>query len=342
MSTTPRLRKPTGKIGYPAILAEGEQGAGKTYWALALAADPRIGDVVAIDFGEACVDEYGPLGPFQVLDHNGTVEDLTAQVRALVATMPAENSEGRPNAIVFDGSSSLWDDAKNRAEDSARQRGKTRRDGELIITMDQWNAANRRFYGVLMPLLEWGGVVIITARGREVAEVGPNGQPTGAKDWAPEVQKRLPFLVSAHLRFRLPRKLEAVKVRSLKLALPTNGFLDLTGVTAGQFIFDKLGVEGPASRRLDVTDQVTVAVAKTELLEAVGGDKSRAGELWNSSPLANAGGFVKRADVDALIASAKVPSEPPAGERETVEAPLGAAELVADFDATVAGGEVAA
>src|SRR5690606_13461595 len=78
---TLRTRKPTGQVAYPTIVIEGAEKVGKTYAALALSSSEKVGRTFVFDMGEGSADEYAALGPYEVVDHEGTFTDLLAQIK---------------------------------------------------------------------------------------------------------------------------------------------------------------------------------------------------------------------------------------------------------------------
>jgi hypothetical protein len=54
-----RSHQPSGKVAAPFILVEGEEKAGKTWLAVLLTADERIGRAFFLDLGEGTAEEYG-------------------------------------------------------------------------------------------------------------------------------------------------------------------------------------------------------------------------------------------------------------------------------------------
>jgi hypothetical protein len=296
-----KTRKPTGAVPAPNILLAGEEGSGKTYAAFQLSASSHVRDTYVIDFGEGCADMYAELGPYQVVEHDGTLEGLAAVAKEIAAL---EQDPERPDVVVLDSVSTVWDAAKQWAENEARARDrrKGRNNAEPNITMDLWNAANRKFYRVIEPLLDWPGIVVLTARGRWVAAMDDNGRPIpGSKEWTQETQKRLPFAVDVLLRATNPRRLEVQKARTLRMQLPADRLLDITGVTLDSLIFEKLGVEVAEDRgTVRPDDRVPAADAKRELLDACGGDKECAKHFWGDRKT------VTRLELDDLVESAAV------------------------------------
>lgn len=240
-----RLRQPTGKAPWPTILLTGEEGSGKTYAALALSASEHVGPTYAFDLGEGVLDQYGPLGPFQIVEHDGTYSDFHAALSEILA-LPVDPA--KPTVVVIDGISLLWTALSAEADTKARRRKsnaeKLRKDpdAEVVIDMGLWNQATDRWYRVIEPLRTWPGIAILTARGADVAVV-ENGRPVeGRKTFKTQAQKNLPFDVSMVIRTHAPRTAELVKVRSLTVEIPEGGSIPLPDFSLDDLLFTKLGL----------------------------------------------------------------------------------------------------
>lgn len=263
MSLSQRLRKPTGLSPWPVLLFEGEEGAGKTYAALQVSSSPHVGPTYAFDLGEGSLDEYAPLGPFQIVDHDGTYRDFLAALRDVMAE-PVDPQ--KPSVIVIDTVSALWSLLVDEAQEQARrspagQRSLQRNpDAEVTVTMDKWNVAKRKWRAVLDPLMAYSGIVILTARGKTVAAV-ENGQPVAGKsEWKVEAEKSLAFDANVWVRFTRPRKAEIIKARSLRLQVPSDRSLVVPGFTAHKLVFEMLGLAPEQAQ----TRALTVPTVETE------------------------------------------------------------------------------
>lgn len=235
MNTMLRTRRPTGAVPTPLILLEGVEGSGKTYAGVALSAHPKIRNAYGLDLGEGSMDEYASIaGPnFVIIDHNGTYEDIAQQVDILHKS-PAP-TDGTFDLLVIDSASLLWGQQVDAVSAETRRRGKK------DPTMDQWNKAKRNWRYIFDRLMTWHGIVIVTARGKEVADV-ENGRPTGDKIWKVEAEKSIGYDVNARVRFTAHRKAELVKARSLRITIPEGRTLPLPNFDLGVFIFDTLGI----------------------------------------------------------------------------------------------------
>ena len=182
-SPTPvlRLREPTGQPAYPLILVEGGAKWGKTTTALALSASPRVGQTFVFEFGDAgggSADEYRDLGPFKIVETRGTWADFEGQ---LDAAMAVPMDDDRPNVIVVDSGTTLWEDlswwAERRARNSRRGRDilAADPDAEVEVTSAYWNDAKARWQRMIRKLVGWPGIAVITASGEDVTAFTESG-----------------------------------------------------------------------------------------------------------------------------------------------------------------------
>lgn len=208
-----RTRKPTGKPPWPMILLAGGEKAGKSYSAAVASASEHISNTYWMGVGEDDPDEYGaiPGARFEILEHDGTYAEIVQQLAAAVQA-PAE--PGKPNLIVFDSASRMWDMLSEEAQTLANMRRK--QDGAQI-TMDLWNRATSRWNTIMNILRAHKGPVILTARLETVTVMDDGGQPTKEKTEKVKGQKGLPFDVGVVVQ--MPRRGETylTGVRSLRV-----------------------------------------------------------------------------------------------------------------------------
>lgn len=81
-------RPPSGEAGWPNLLVEGKEGAGKTHGCLAFSASPKIGTTYVIEVGERRADEYAALGEFQIVEHDGNLATIVPAIREVLAQPP--------------------------------------------------------------------------------------------------------------------------------------------------------------------------------------------------------------------------------------------------------------
>jgi len=226
---TLNARRPTGKPTWPMLLLAGGQKCGKTYTAVELSASDLIDRTFVIEVGEGAVDQYGaiPGARFEILDHDGTFQGIARQVWA--ATLAPRGESGKPHAIVLDSATEVWDLvtgeqqelANQRRERKLAERGGRAPEGadDAPITMDQWNAAKKRWRALVDLLRSHDGPVIWTARFEEVAQV-ENGKPVeGRKEWKIRTEKNLPYEVDGIVEIPAPREFYVTGIRSLRFVL---------------------------------------------------------------------------------------------------------------------------
>lgn len=292
-----RTRQPTGRVAWPVIVVEGGEKAGKTYESLRLSASEKVGRTFAFDLGEGSADEYAALGPYEVVDHDGTFTDLLAQLR-LATEEPAV--DGKPNVIVVDSGTVLWESIKDWADARARRGAKARKllasdpDAEVSIPMNIWTDAGERWGQFMHTLRYWDGIAVIICRGKEVAKVGRDGQPVaGQTDYKVEAHKSTLFQVQAHVRMDSPKHARLMSVRSLHADVPQAGMALPEANPLEHLIFDVLGAGGEFGTSSAVAPQIgrPVAEAKTALVELftkenVPDAKTAAAEVWAGSSCA--------------------------------------------------------
>jgi len=247
---TLRARPPTGHVAYPLILVEGEEKGGKSAVSYRLSASPKVGRTWVLDLGEGTSDEYKHLGPYEVLDHDGTFSDVYGQLRA--ATLEPQ-VEGRPNVIVLDDGTNLWallkDWADARARRSTRGQAALKKDpdAEVDVPMNLWTDANGRWGQVVNLLRNWDGIGIICAQGREVAKV-ENGKPVANQtEWKVDAQKGTAAAATAWVRMSRPHTATLIAVRSFTVEVPAKGLVlpeDPPGGPLEHLVFGVLGVGG--------------------------------------------------------------------------------------------------
>lgn len=209
MSYKLTTRTPTGRVPWPLILIEGAELAGKSWSCAELSASDRVGQSYWIDIGEGAADEYGavPGARYEVVEHDGTFGQILAAVEAIKAEAQKAADAGKPPfVLVIDSMTAEWEMLKGIADAKARQRlarkGKTiAADAEPQISMDLWNEANSRHRKLMTNLMTFPGIVVMTARGKEVAALDSNGRPIeGSKEYKVEGQKNLAFDATVWIR----------------------------------------------------------------------------------------------------------------------------------------------
>ncbi|GGK62175.1 hypothetical protein Sme01_04130 [Sphaerisporangium melleum] len=205
-----KTRRPTGAVPWPLILIEGGEKAGKSWSCAEFSASDRIGQMYWIDLGEGSADEYGaiPGADYLVVEHDGSFASLYAaveEVRAIAGQAAAKGE--KPVVLTIDAMTAEWDLLKdwahNRAKGSKSNRKKLAEDpnAEISVSTNYWNDANARHGKLMRLLMTFPGIVLITARGKEVAVIGDNGQPVeGKKTYRVEGHKNLAFDATCWVR----------------------------------------------------------------------------------------------------------------------------------------------
>ena len=231
--TALKTRRPTGRVPWPLILIEGGEKSGKSWACAQFSASTRTGQMYWIDLGEGSADEYGaiPGADYLVVDHDGTWASIQGAVDAVKAEAQRAAAAGEPPVVlVIDSMTAEWDHLKDWASDKARQRHNTKArkygkpqlaaDEEPKISMDLWNEAGARHRKLMTALMTFPGIVLVTARGKEVAAMDDKGSPiAGSKEYKVEGHKTLGFDVSCWIRLDRSKPGTVVGLRSVHLGV---------------------------------------------------------------------------------------------------------------------------
>ena len=227
-----KTRQPTGRVPWPCILLEGEEKAGKSFALAQFSASDRIGALYWIDLNEGAGDEYGavPGANYQLIEHDGSYASVLAAVQAVKAEARRAADAGEPPVVLaIDTGSAIWDGLKDwasaRAATSARNRELLKRDpnAEIVISQNLWNDAGARWRKLQTELLTFPGVVVVTARGKEVTEVDANGRPIeGQKTWSVQTHREFPYAATVWVRLRRGRRPLIVGARSVHVGIKPN------------------------------------------------------------------------------------------------------------------------
>lgn len=220
-----QTRKPTGAVPWPLILVEGGEKCGKTFSCAVLSASGRVGRSAWLDLGEGSGDEYGAVSGarYEVIEHDGSWPSIIGQVAGAKAEAQADRDAGKkPFLLVIDTGTAEWDLLKGWADARARLMGfnkdKLKRDpnGEVTIPMNLWNDANARHRKLMTMLMTFPGIVIVTARGKEVAAMDDKGRPVeGTKEYKVEGHKNLAYDASCWVRMFRDKPAVVVGARSV-------------------------------------------------------------------------------------------------------------------------------
>jgi hypothetical protein len=233
------------------ILLAGGEKSGKSWTAAEFSSSDLVGKTFFIEVGEHYADEYGaiPGTRYEIVEHDGTYRDIKAAVQWAVRQ---PRVDGKPNCVVFDSATPLWDMLSDQAQRTANQRWRHKNpnaeepDDEIQVTMDLWNVAKGKFGDIMRELYQYDGPTIVTARLEQVAVVGAGGKPTAEKAWKVRAEKNLPFEVDAVIQAREPRTFIATGLRSTRFQLEPGKPMPMPGFTVDGFL-RKLGHDQPGA-----------------------------------------------------------------------------------------------
>lgn len=289
-----QTRKPTGKAPWPILLIAGTEKAGKSFAAAQASASELVGRTLWFGIGEDDPDEYGSLGPFEIVTLDGTYRAL---VNALTTALQEPPADGKPTLWVLDSGTRLWALLSDMAQVEANRRWKGRaanqskpipEDG-ISINMDLWNIAKNRWQHVLELLRQHQGPSIITARLEETT-VMDGDKPTKDKFWKVQAEKGLPFDVGCIVELRSRGDAYLTGVRSLRWVTEKShepfpkftvddlwrklGLAEETGTRT------HTGATGEASMDADDTYTANRAALLAEVAELAGDGKAQVAADW--------------------------------------------------------------
>ncbi|MDY0811431.1 AAA family ATPase [Kitasatospora purpeofusca] len=240
---------------WPFILAEGEEGAGKSYQAIEFSKSEHVGQMYVMDLAEGSADEYAgiPGADFEVIVHDGSYQSIAEQVEAVwwEARLAAARRE-KPVVFVMDSGSALWRMLSNwtyeRAKRSDRNRAKLAENPDAIIDIGRhhWNDSVERWAKIIYMLQTMPGIAIMLARGKEISATDGNGQPLvvrgkAVKEWRVSTQKDTGFDSTVWVRMRRDKPTELVKARTLRFRVESGSPKPLPDFSFEKLIFDMLG-----------------------------------------------------------------------------------------------------
>ncbi len=214
---TLQTRKPTGKPSWPIVLLAGAEKTGKSWAAAVASKSDLIGRTYWVTIGEDQPDEYGLIGDFDIVEHNGTLQGLLGALRD-VAAQPAPEA-GVP-LLVVDSMTRLWDLLKDLAQDTANKRRNKKPGDDATITSDLWNVAAGQWQDVMDAVRAFRGPVVLTARLDEVAVMDDKGQPTKEKQRKVQAHKTLVYDVGAVIEMPVRGEAYIAGLRSVHFPLP--------------------------------------------------------------------------------------------------------------------------
>jgi hypothetical protein len=275
---TLKTRKPTGAVPWPLILIEGGEKAGKSWASAVLSASPKVGRTFWIDLGEGAADEYGaiPGTDYEIVEHDGSFTSLY-EVVAEISNIAADALKAgeKPVVLVIDSMSAEWDLIKDWATDRAKSSRANRKrlaedpNTDVRVPMNLWNDANARHRKLMRLLMTFPGIAVMTARGRDVAAIGDDGQPVeGKKEYKVEAQRTLGSDASCWVRLSRDAAPVVVGARSVHAGIrpgvddpqpmPKNWSLEW-------LIFDALKCDPATARVRDLVEPRAEAVTPEQI-----------------------------------------------------------------------------
>ncbi|MEU9354980.1 hypothetical protein AB0D65_29295 [Streptomyces griseoloalbus] len=200
-------RKPTGLPNPPMILLCGPEKCGKSYEAALGTTSDLVGMTYWLEIGgsEGTADYYGriPGVRYEIVEHDGTYQDICDAVRWILRQ---PRIDGKPNMIVVDNGTNLWDMLSDEQALFARRRAvrkaqENRRrvpslDDPVVVDADLWNRAKDRWGEFLWLLRRHSGPVVMIAR-QEIVTAFENDKPTRNTTRKIKAEKNLPAAVDA-------------------------------------------------------------------------------------------------------------------------------------------------
>lgn len=232
------------------LIAGGEK-AGKSYACALASASDLIDRTFWVGVGEDDPDEYGaiPGARFEIVEHDGTYKGIGTAV--FEATQAPSN--GKPNLIVLDSGTRLWDLLSEEAEIRARERAKKAAqkykreydpDADVTIGPDLWNKATDRWNSIIDLLRNHNGPSLITARLEQVTVMDKDGKPTKDKTAKIKAQKNLPYDVGVIVEIPSRGETYITGARSLKFDVPMDERKSIKDFTV-HGLWEQLGVGEP-------------------------------------------------------------------------------------------------
>lgn len=283
-STEPQIqtRKPTGRPAWPLYLVEGPEKSGKTYLAAQLTASRRFSRRFWVDWNEGAADEYAALAgaDYEIAVHDGTFQSVANQIYAIHAYAKLQEEAGEePVLLVIDSMTAEWDQLKDKANEIAMSSPAARRKlekdpgADVPIPMHAWNTVGEKHGRLMRLLMTFPGVVVMTARAKEVAAIDENGRPKeGVKDYKVEAHKNLGYDASCVIRMSREVPPQVVGMRSVQHGVRpgVDAPKPLGNQTLESLTFDVIlgGGQQPATRDVSPEPELTTRMPEEPKSEA--------------------------------------------------------------------------
>lgn len=261
-----KTRQPTGAVPWPLILLEGGEKSGKSWSCAELSASEKVGQTYWIDLNEGAADEYGaiPGARYLVVEHDGTWGDILAQVAEIREEAHRAKEAGEPPVVlVIDSMTAEWDLLKdwvsNRAKGSPANQKRLAADpsAEVKAPINLWNDATARHRRLMTMLMTFPGIVVMTARGKEVASLDASGRPIeGSKEYKVEGHKTIAYDASVWVRLSREHPPIVLSARSVHVGVRpgVDRPVPAPNFTLEWLVFDVLKCDPAVARVRDMTE----------------------------------------------------------------------------------------
>lgn len=262
-----RTRKPTGLTAWPRILVSGPGGSGKSWQLAELSASERIGRTLWLELAERTADEYGqvPGARYELIDHDGTYQDIIAQLEAAVVAAKVARADGdKPWVLGVDTMTAYWDMLKSWADSRARKQAgnaaKLRSDpnAEIKVSLNIWQDVDKRWRKFMTLLLTFPGPVVMLAKGKLVIAIDDDGKPiaNAPKVYKVEAKNGLEYDASQIIRLSTDEAPVVTKCRSVHHGVRPgiDDPVPLSDFSLEWFIFDLLKIDPKTAAVADVKE----------------------------------------------------------------------------------------
>ncbi|MER5482630.1 AAA family ATPase [Streptomyces sp. NPDC002812] len=233
------------------LLLAGTEKSGKSYEAAKFSGSALLGRTFWVQIGEGEGHHYGavPGANYELVPHQGTYRDILDAIRW--AVWQPRGEDGKPNAIVVDSVTILWEllgdeqaiiARRRAAERAAKQKTPAPDPTDFTITTDQWAVAKRRWAQVIDALRHHDGPVILCARLDEVTVFDAAGQPTKERFFKVQAEKKLPFEVTGSIHLRGYRRAYLTGIRTLRMNIAPDQSTPYPGFSLDKLMRD-LGLD---------------------------------------------------------------------------------------------------
>lgn len=208
-----KTRKPRGGTVWPLILLAGGDFSGKTT-AVGIAAESgRFGRTWVLPFGEDAdqIFDYDP--DAMVVEHDGSLYEFVAAVEQVAEAINDQPLiDGKPQLVMVDSASILWDLISQIAEAKARKTDEAVADlmrnpyAQVNVGPLLWSDAGKTWARIIRMLKNMQAVVVMTARGKDGVVIDERGHVdagaarAGRKVFRPAVQAETPYATHAYVK----------------------------------------------------------------------------------------------------------------------------------------------